>query len=149
MTLPFALPDWVPWWLPILVVVPALLYAVVFLFMPFIVIGLRGRLDSVEARLDEIQGEIRSLAFRLPEPLRGAGYENRPEVAPTVARSAERGPVVVRPPIPPAARFREAAEEPDDTGENQPRPRYGARHSDPTTERPRPRRSEPRLDWPG
>ncbi len=36
--------------------------------MPFSVIGVKGRLEGVEARLDEIQGEIRSLALRLPDP---------------------------------------------------------------------------------
>ena len=71
MTLPFTLPDWVPWWVPIVLLVPALLYALAFLFMPFSVIGVKGRLEAMEARLDEIQAEIRSLSLRLPEPLRG------------------------------------------------------------------------------
>lgn len=54
MTLPFTLPDWLPWWVPILFLVPALLYALAFLFMPFSVIGVKSRLEAVEARLDEI-----------------------------------------------------------------------------------------------
>ncbi len=49
------------------------LFALAFLAMPFSVFGLKGRLDGVEARLDEIQREIRSLALRLPEPGR-AGH---------------------------------------------------------------------------
>jgi hypothetical protein len=91
MTLPFALPDWLPWWVPVLIVIPALLYAIVFLLMPFSVFGVKGRLDLIDARLDEIQGEIRSLSLRLPE---------------------EHG---VRPPVPPAsadALLRRAREEP-------------------------------------
>ena len=53
-----------PWWVPIVVLVPAILYALAFLLMPFSVFGLKGRLDTIEARLDEIQGEIRSLVLR-------------------------------------------------------------------------------------
>ncbi|MDE2517425.1 MAG: hypothetical protein KGL12_15470, partial [Rhodospirillales bacterium] len=75
MTLPFALPDWLPWWVPILLLVPTLLYALAFLFMPFSVIGVKSRLEAIEARLDEIQGEIRHLALRLPEPARAPEYD--------------------------------------------------------------------------
>jgi hypothetical protein len=74
MTLPYTLPDWVPWWVNIAILVPVVLFALAFLLMPFSVFGIKGRLESVEARLDEIQGEIRSLALRLPEPsLRESG----------------------------------------------------------------------------
>ena len=57
MTLPFTLPDWLPWWVPIVLLVPALLYVLAFLFMPFSVIGVKSRLEVIEARLDEIQGD--------------------------------------------------------------------------------------------
>ena len=70
MSLPFTLPDWMPWWVPIVLLVPAILYGLAFLFMPFSVIGVKGRLETIEARLDEIQGEIRSLVLRMPEPSR-------------------------------------------------------------------------------
>ena len=70
MTMPFTLPPWLPWWVPILVLVPAILYALVFLLMPFSVLGLKGRLDVIEARLDEVQHEIRTLSLRLGEPAR-------------------------------------------------------------------------------
>ena len=76
MTLPFTLPDWVPWWVSLVVLVPVILLGLAFLFMPFSVFGLKGRLEGVEARLDEIQGEIRSLALRLPERLER--YERDP-----------------------------------------------------------------------
>ncbi|MEA2741630.1 MAG: hypothetical protein QOG25_1, partial [Acetobacteraceae bacterium] len=56
------LPDWVPWWVPLVLLVPALLYALAFLFMPFSVLGVKTRLEVMEARLDEIQQEIRQLA---------------------------------------------------------------------------------------
>ena len=66
MNIPFAFPDWVPWWVPMVLLVPALLYALAFLFMPFSVLGVKTRLEVIEARLDEIQQEIRHLALRLP-----------------------------------------------------------------------------------
>jgi hypothetical protein len=62
------LPSWVPWWLPLLVLVPGVVWLLALLPMPFAVLGLRGRLEGIEARLDELQQEIRSLALRLPEP---------------------------------------------------------------------------------
>jgi hypothetical protein len=67
MITPSIVPDWAPGWLPIVVLVPVLLYAVAFLALPFGVFGLKSRLDVIEARLDEIQGEIRLLSLRLPE----------------------------------------------------------------------------------
>lgn len=86
MTFPFPLPDWLPWWTTFAVLVPLGLYLLAFLLMPFSVFGLKGRLEAVEARLDEIQGEIRSLSLRLPE----RGDFERESMA--------------RPPIPPASR---------------------------------------------
>lgn len=83
MTIPPSLPDWLPWWAALMVLVPLVLYALAFLAMPFSVLGLKGRLESLEARLDEIQGEVRAVALRLPE--RGMYLSEAP-----------------RPPIPPA-----------------------------------------------
>jgi hypothetical protein len=153
MTLPFALPDWLPWWVPLLLLVPALLYALAFLFMPFSVIGVKGRLDVIEARLDEIQGEIRSLALRLREPgigdHRGADFEE--VYAPRPEDAARRTPqTAARPPIPPAAHELE---------EQAPRaPTQGwAGRQQQRRDAPRPAaanraegtgRAEPRLDWP-
>jgi hypothetical protein len=146
MTLPFALPDWLPWWVPLLLVVPALLYALAFLFMPFSVIGVKGRLDVVEARLDEIQGEIRSLALRLREPgatdYRGADFEEvyAPRQDLAVNRAAQPA---TRPPIPPAAHELE---------EQAPRAQLqGLAGRAPRREASRAAgsgRAEPRLDWP-
>lgn len=149
MTLPFTLPDWLPWWVPLLLLVPALLYALAFLLMPFSTIGVKGRLDVIEARLDEIQGEIRSLALRLREPgvsdYRGADFEE--VYAPKPDDAAARGPTISpRPPIPPAAHELE---------DRPPRaPSFGARPPRREAEReapreaPRPGRTEPRIDWP-
>jgi hypothetical protein len=124
MTLPFTLPDWLPWWVTLVVVVPALLFLLAFLFMPFSVFGVKTRLEGVEARLDEIQGEIRSLALRLPERLER--YERDPRaIEPAPRRWAEDD----RPPIPPASRPRRPVEDRSpaaprraDTGERLPAP---------------------------
>ena len=107
MVLPFTLPDWVPWWLVLPGIIVALFLALAYLAMPFAVFGVKGRLATMEARLDEIQGEIRSLALRLPEP-HGAEYD------PYEEPPAERGraprprlrpatPARDRPPAHPAA----------------------------------------------
>jgi hypothetical protein len=138
MTLPFALPDWLPWWVPIVLLVPLLLYALAFLFMPFSVIGVKGRLDVIEARLDEIQGEIRHLALRLPEAGRAADYDEIYAPEPTV-QTRRAAPAVIRPPIPPASH--EIDDEP-------PRetPARGARGE--PDQRRSGGRSEPRVDWP-
>lgn len=135
MTLPFTLPDWLPWWVPIVLLVPALLYALAFLFMPFSVIGLKSRLEVIEARLDEIQGEIRHLSLRLPETRHAADYDEIYAPDPPVQRRGE--PVISRPPIPPAAHDLE-----DDS------PPRSARREPERDTRSRPSgRSEPRLDW--
>ena len=141
MTLPFTLPAWMPWWVPILILVPALLYALMFILMPFSVIGVKGRLDGVEARLDEIQGEIRSLSLRLPEPLRNPTYDDSAyEMAPPVPpRDRQATPVITRPPIPPA---------PEEPVLRAPPARPGARIRPPDPPERRPSRAEPRLDWP-
>jgi hypothetical protein len=164
MTLPFALPDWLPWWVPIVVLVPALLWLLAFLFLPFSVIGTKSRLDVIEARLDEIQGEIRSLALRLPEAgsrsydLRS--YDEMYAAPPRQAPPAEAEALPDRPPIPPP---------PTDWYERPaagPTPLPGSRRAgrpdpfaadklagppaEPRIER-RPasaRRAEPRLNWP-
>ena len=121
MTLPFVLPDWLPWWVPILVLVPVLLYGLALLAMPFAVFGVKARLEAIEFRLDEIQGEIRSLSLRLREPSRDSAAFDDGYVDPP-ARLARRPP----PPIPPAA------------------PEGAA----PRQATPRPGRAEPRLNWP-
>src|ERR1700759_771550 len=130
MTLPFAMPDWMPWWVPIVLLVPALLYALSFLFMPFSVIGVKSRLEVIEARLDEIQGEIRHLALRLPEVGRAADYDEIYAPAPMV-ESRRPAPVSARPPIPPASHELEDHErrtvEPRVTRREPDRPTAGSR----------------------
>jgi hypothetical protein len=136
-----AFPDWVPWWVPMVLIVPALLYGLAFLFMPFSVLGVKTRLEVIEGRLDEIQQEIRHLALRLPVGPREVDFED--VYAPIQRPSRREPPMSDRPPIPPA---------PQDLHEDgAPRERPAT----PPTMRPtrrqepvivRPQRSEPRLD---
>lgn len=95
MTLPFPLPDWLPWWVPLAVLLPVLLYALLFLAMPFSVFGVKGRLEQLEAQLDEIQGELRSLRARPPETTDDpGGYAGR---APAPGRAGKPAPGRVEP----------------------------------------------------
>ena len=78
MTSFLPLPDWMPWWSHLAILLAILFFGLMFLLMPFSVFGTRSRLDGLEARLDEIHGEIRSLALRLPEhPFRDTDEEVR------------------------------------------------------------------------
>lgn len=117
MTSPLPLPDWVPPWAQLALLVAALLFGLMFLLMPFAVFGVKGRLDLLEARLDEIQGEIRSLALRLPEPDGDDAPARASNTTPPDGRGGyphpdrHAGPgyedyAIQRPPIPPAPQDR-------------------------------------------
>jgi hypothetical protein len=62
------LPGGLPWWVALAILLPTALYGLMVLAMPFLVFGIKSRLERIEARLEEVQEEIRGLAFRLPEP---------------------------------------------------------------------------------
>ncbi len=64
MNLPFTLPDWLPAWAFLLLAIPALLFALAFLLMPFSVFGVKARLEAVEAQLDAVAEELRNMNFR-------------------------------------------------------------------------------------
>jgi hypothetical protein len=111
MTLPFVLPAWVPWWVPVVVLIPVLLYALALFIMPFSVIGVKGRLDALEARLDDIHEELRRLAGRMPEPAARRVFEDTgytPPVLPATGTPVRPPPVAERGPGEPDARRREA-----------------------------------------
>lgn len=147
MTLPFALPDWVPWWLPLVLLLPALLYALAFLFMPFSVIGVKSRLEVIEARLDELQNEIRHLALRLPAASRETDFEDIYAPRPVERRAKE--PQATRPPIPPAAYDLPEDNPPEPEIDDRPPPSAHARPVRRAEAPPvRQARSEPRVNWP-
>jgi len=146
----FALPDWVPWWVPLVLLLPALLYGLAFLFMPFSVIGLKSRLESIEGRLDEIQADIRMLAARGPEPGPAPSDYDDLYAPPPVAvrpRERDREPTIVRPPIPPPAHTMYEDDPPDDRPPPPPHTRPVRRTEAPPPPRQEPR-AEPRLNWP-
>lgn len=126
MTSPLPLPDWVPWWAHLTILIALLLFGLLFLLMPFAVFGVKGRLELLDARLDEIQGEIRSLSLRLPEPGQDdrVSVLGRPQFAgPNSHVGSERyaGRVAYddydsqRPPIPPAPQDRGSPSSPSRT----------------------------------
>ncbi len=138
MTLPFTLPDWMPWWLQLLVVVAAILAGLTLLAMPFSVFGLKSRLDTLEARLDDIHADIRTLTQRLPEPTR------TPYDPPAILRAATTPPREILPPppapIPPAT----WEAEPPPRELRSPTLRAAARLGDAARERAEPRLGRPR-----
>ncbi len=128
MTLPPILPDWVPWWAQLVLVVLLVLFACAFLMMPFAVFGLRGRLDLLEAQLDDIHAELRMLSLRLPDA-QGAQQAARKPAEPVP--QFEDGE--------PAATRRGIRVDPRDLSDARPV----------LPERPVPQeRNEPRLRWP-
>ncbi|WP_458096033.1 hypothetical protein [Roseomonas sp. WA12] len=116
-----------PEWSGLVVLLLGLLVLAAFLMMPFSVIGLKSRLDSIEAQLDDVQQEIRSLALRLPEPValrrRPAGTEEAyeeplPPPRQEMVLREDRAPRMT-PPIPPPPAWPEA-------GRARTEPRLGA-----------------------
>ncbi|UFN51142.1 hypothetical protein LPC08_11300 [Roseomonas sp. OT10] len=92
-----------PEWSGLIVLLLALLAAIAFLLMPFSVFGVKGRLEGIEAQLDEIQQEIRLLAMRLPEPggRRPPMDEGWEEAPPRLGPVRDTRPLRASPPIPP------------------------------------------------
>lgn len=107
-----------PEWTGVAALLALLLVGLAYLLMPFSVFGVKGRLDALEAQLDEIRDEIRGLSIRMTDGPRRSATDDW--VDPPRVRGGEDQPRV-SPPIPPPASW------PDP-------PRGG--------------RPEPRLDWP-
>jgi len=108
-----------PAWTGLLALLILLLVGLAYLLMPFAVFGVKGRLDVVEAQLDEIQAEIRRLALRLSDSPRRMAAEEWIDTP--VTRRAEEPPLRSSPPVPPPPAWPESGRG----------------------------RAEPRLDWPG
>ncbi len=117
------LPNWLPWWVPILVAVPLGLWALAMIVMPFNVIGVKARLESLEAELEELHADMRTLVLRLPSaatPLTTYAVESP---RPTRTDRGYAAPEPRRPEAPPNP------------------------VSPPPREPPAVNRAEPRLDW--
>ena len=59
-----------PEWTGLIALLVLLLLALCLLVMPFSVFGLKGRLDSIEAQLDDLRAELRVIAARQPDARR-------------------------------------------------------------------------------
>jgi len=92
-----------PAWTGLLALLLLLLIGLAYLLMPFSVFGLKGRLDSIEAQLDELQGELRTLSIRLADaPRRPAVADDWVELPSRGGRlPPEEPPMRAHPPVPP------------------------------------------------
>jgi len=110
-----------PEWTGVAALLALLLVGLAYLLMPFSVFGVKGRLDALEAQLDEIRDEIRGLSIRMSDGPRRSATEDWVDPPSRMRAAAADEQPRVNPPIPPPASW------PDP-------PRGG--------------RPEPRLDWP-
>ncbi len=140
--MPSFLPDWVPPWVQLVLLVGVVLVVGAYGVMPFSVFGVKSRLEAIEERLDELQSDLRALTNRLPDPemrnpaawRRGAAEDEELASPPIVRRD--------RPPVPPV---------PDrgfDRDWDRDRDRTPTTTTPPVAPPSRPRRSEPQLNWP-
>lgn len=84
LTLP-GLPEWTG----LIALLVLLLLALCLLVMPFSVFGLKGRLDSIEAQLDDLRADLRVMAARRPEAPRDYGEVAQPPAPPASSGRAE------------------------------------------------------------
>ncbi len=77
-----------PAWTGFVALVFLALLVLAFLAMPFSVFGVKSRLEAVEAQLDEMQAELRSISARLGEGAPPAAPRGRSE--PQVGWPSER-----------------------------------------------------------
>ena len=118
--MPSFFPEWVPASVQLVLLVAVVLVAGAYALMPFSVFGIKARREALDDRLDALQSDLRALTNRLPDP-------------------EMRNP----------AAWRRAAS--DEDGLSAPSPMRRDRPPPPVPEPaapPRPRRSEPQLNWP-
>lgn len=155
MTLPFSLPDWMPGWLFLVIAVPALLWFLAFLMVPFNVFGVKARLESLEGELASLHEELRISQLRasgvLPTPVRSMeSYEDVPNFGQLKRGRAAPPPVeepapAPRAPIPnpePARGYPTR----DFSAQDYTQPSRERIAPQPQPQQQRPRRTEPRLD---
>jgi hypothetical protein len=116
MNLPF-LPDWIPGWAVLALAVPALLWVLAFLLVPFSVIGLKARLESLEGLVEAMHEDLRVMAMRASGALPPAArhldpYEDVPHFntlkrgAASETESPRRAPIPTPETITPPSRER-------------------------------------------
>ena len=104
LNLPFALPDWMPAWLFLLLALPALLWVLAFLLMPSSVFGLKARLEALEEQIDSLHEDLRMMTLRASGGLPPAPSEFHPyDEVPNFSR-IKKAPVVHEEPMMPPPR---------------------------------------------
>jgi hypothetical protein len=98
------LPDWMPGWAVLALAVPALLWFLAFLLVPFSVIGLKARLESLEGLVEAMHEDLRVMAMRASGALPPAArhldpYEDVPHFN-TLKRGAAEPELPRHAPIP-------------------------------------------------
>ena len=148
MNLPFTLPPWMPDWVFLLLLLPALLWVLAFLLMPFSVFGVKGRLEALEAQVDAMHEEMRMAAMRAAGVLSPAAKAYEPEEeAPNFGRmkTSHRGFTPEAAPEPPPPPRPSAWPMPEPV--IMPPPMRARPAASPQDLPPKPtRRTEPRLD---
>ncbi len=140
MTVPSVLPDWVPLWVQLVLLVGVVLVVGAYGAMPFSVFGVKARLEVLDERLDELQRDLRALANRLPDPGMGRpaawrrGSADDEELATPPVSRRDRAP-----PVPEAGFDRDW-----DRARDRPPPAVPP----PAVPPPRPPRRDPQLNWP-
>jgi hypothetical protein len=138
--LPFTLPDWMPGWVLLLLALPVLLYLLAFLLMPFSVFGVKARIEALEAQIDSLHDELRTMALRSTGVLPPAADLDSYDEVPNFGRLKKSQRVVNEPA--PAPRIAPA---PPAKTVSAPPARTAPVESAPAWDRPV-RRKEPRLD---
>ena len=108
--MPFALPDWMPAWMFLLLAVPVLLYLLAFLLMPFSVFGVKARIEALEVQIESLHDELRMMSMRSAGVLpRGRAASESYDDVPDFAhlKKSQRAyvepvvtPATPRPPVP-------------------------------------------------
>ncbi|CAI3931138.1 unnamed protein product [Commensalibacter communis] len=60
-------PEWIPWWLQLVIVGVVIIFGLCFLLMPFSVFGLKSRLTYLDHQMEDIQAQLRVLLKRIPD----------------------------------------------------------------------------------
>ena len=66
-------PQWMPPWAQAALLVGGMLFALVWLLVPFAVFGVKGRLDNLAVQLDDLQAQLRVMAMGLNSAPPAAG----------------------------------------------------------------------------
>ncbi|OYV40585.1 MAG: hypothetical protein B7Z81_01920 [Acidocella sp. 20-61-6] len=107
-SLPFALPDWMPGWVFLILALIGLLWLLAFLLMPFSVIGVKSRIEALEAEVASLREDLRLMGMRasgaLPSVSRVESYDDVPNFGSLKRAQAKPAeppelPARTRPPI--------------------------------------------------